>query len=61
LLLRSVLLVTSIMLVYTSELAKKKYSLQQLIIRFANVDVSRHILVVDTSVLAKRSNIDRME
>jgi hypothetical protein len=35
------------------------YSLQP-IIHFANVDVSRHILVVDTSVLAK-SNIGRRE
>jgi hypothetical protein len=35
------------------------YSLRPIIL-FANVDVSRHILVVDTSVLAK-SNMDRRE
>jgi hypothetical protein len=35
------------------------YSLRSIIL-FANMDVSRHILVIDTSVLAK-SNMDRRE
>jgi hypothetical protein len=35
------------------------YSLRPKIL-FANVDVSRHILVIDTSVLAK-SNMDQSE
>jgi hypothetical protein len=35
------------------------YSLRPIIV-FANIDVSRHILVVDTSVLAK-SNMGRRE
>jgi hypothetical protein len=42
--------------VYTN---KKLYSLRPIIL-FANVDVSRYILVVDTSVLAK-SNMGRRE
>jgi hypothetical protein len=37
----------------------RKYSLRPIIL-FTNVDVSRHILVIDTSVLAK-SNIGRRE
>jgi hypothetical protein len=36
-----------------------KYCLRPIIL-FANIDVSRHILVIDTSVLAK-SNMDRRE
>jgi hypothetical protein len=35
------------------------YSLQPIIL-FANMDVFRHVLVIDTSVLAK-SNMDRRE
>jgi hypothetical protein len=38
----------------------KNYYFLRLIILFANVDVSRHILVVDTSVLAK-NNMNRRE
>jgi hypothetical protein len=38
---------------------KLRYSLRP-IIPFANIDVSRHILVIDTSVLAK-SNMGRRE
>jgi hypothetical protein len=38
---------------------KSWYSLRSIIL-FANIDVYRHILVVDTSVLAK-SNMDRRE
>jgi hypothetical protein len=37
----------------------KNYSLRPIIL-FANIDVSRHLLVIDTSVLAK-SNMDRRE
>jgi hypothetical protein len=40
-------------------LPQKEYSLRSIIL-FANVDVSRHILVEDTSVLAK-SNMGRRE
>jgi hypothetical protein len=36
-----------------------QYSLRPIIL-FANIDVSRHILVIDTSVFAK-SNMDRRE
>jgi hypothetical protein len=42
-----------------SSLEKFQYSLRSIIL-FANVDVPRHILVVDTSILAK-SNMDRRE
>jgi hypothetical protein len=38
---------------------QNSYSLRSIIL-FANIDVSRHILVVDTSVLAK-SNMGRRE
>jgi hypothetical protein len=41
------------------ELLEQQYSLRSIIL-FANIDVSRHILVVDTSVLAK-SNLDWRE
>jgi hypothetical protein len=42
-----------------SSFANLRYSLQSMIL-FVNADISRHILVVDTSVLAK-SNMDRRE
>jgi hypothetical protein len=38
---------------------EKSYSLRSIIL-FANIDVSRHILMIDTSVLAK-SNMNRRE
>jgi hypothetical protein len=38
---------------------EKRYSLRPIIL-FANIDVSRHILVVDTSILIK-SNMGRRE
>jgi hypothetical protein len=42
------------------KLSRKLYYSLRSIILFANIDVSRHILVIDTSVLAK-SNMDRRE
>jgi hypothetical protein len=42
-----------------SGMSENNYSLRPIIL-FANIDVSRHILVVDTSVLVK-SNMGRRE